>query len=150
MEVDLSRSLPHAPFSLLRCEVLTHIKAKQSSSPSRRYISPKPDKHFRSPSPFEGERVRNSTKSSVADRTGAFTRGDAFTNNRDFTVEFNGIFSTAIPVRSSVENPQSGFRRRKPSKCFWMKYGFWPFSSNILCSLSKTKLLSKLLGEEVV
>ena len=75
MEVDLSRSLPHAPFSLLRCEVLTHIKAKQSPSPSRRYISPKPDKHFRSPSPFEGERVRNSTKSSVADRTGAFTRG---------------------------------------------------------------------------
>ena len=60
---------------------------------------------FRSPSPFEGKRVRNSTKSSVADRTGAFTRGDAFTINRDFTVEFNGIFSTEIPVRSSVENP---------------------------------------------
>ena len=48
MKVDLFRSSPHALFtnSFLRCEVLTHVRAKQSPSLSGQYIVPKPDKHF--------------------------------------------------------------------------------------------------------
>ncbi|CAN0431368.1 unnamed protein product [Ascophyllum nodosum] len=35
------------PFSLvLWCKVPTHVMTKQSPSPPRRYISPKPDNHF--------------------------------------------------------------------------------------------------------
>ena len=74
---------------LLRCEVLAiflyNMRAKQSPSPPRRYISPKPDKHFPHRTPlckrtpfrcvYRGERVRNSTKSSVADRTGCVYKG---------------------------------------------------------------------------
>ena len=60
--------------SLLRCGIFTHMRAKQSPNPPRRYISPKSDKGFRTAPSFLNE-PKNLTKSSVADRTGAFTRG---------------------------------------------------------------------------
>ena len=69
-------------FSLLRCEVRTHMRAKQLPTP------PPPLGTFtrsltRTVS-LQWRGVQNSTKSSVADRTGAFTMESAF--RRGFTV----------------------------------------------------------------